>query len=148
MQEVVQRFKKCSEVTDVQPRYPHDIGLVRRGSDRPVPAVSIDPAEHRGAGEWLARGGEDAHAEWRVVEGEGGRVAMLRLSRPAGDLEVILAFDRDDRVEREAVSAAARAGRLAVCATERFARFVDDGETEGVAYVPVRRRDLHDFLTP
>lgn len=60
MQEVVQRFKKCSEVTDVQPRQPHDVGVVRRGSERPVRAVCIEPAEHREAREWFDAGGKGA----------------------------------------------------------------------------------------
>lgn len=135
-------------MTDVEPRYPHDIGIVRPPNlSVAVPIVSIEPDDYPGAPGWLMEASDEATGEWKFREGEDGPVALLRITDPGTDLDVILAFDHADRNERDVVFAAARTGWLAVCDRHRFDELTELSEPEGVAYVSVRREDVHQFLT-
>lgn len=147
MQEVVQRFTKCSEMTDVQPRYPYDLGRIKGVMAQALPVVSIDPDHYPGAAGWLQEGSDDAHTEWRVKETpDGGREVMVRVTDPGTDLDVIIAFDTSDLYHRDTVYAAARTGWLAVCSRDVFEHLTGSHDVEGVSYARVHRDQLHDFL--
>jgi hypothetical protein len=148
VQEVVQRFTKCSEVTDVQPRYPYDIGRISGVMAKALPIVSIEPDDYPGATGWLYEGSDDAHVEWRVKERPEGKEAMVRVTDPGSDLDVILAFDMSDLHHRDTVYAAARTGWLAVCSRDAFEHLTGSHDVQGVSYVRVRREDLHGLLAP
>jgi hypothetical protein len=147
VQEEVQCFTKDSEVTDVVPRYPNEIGRIRIADYGNVPLLAIDPDDWTGAEGFFMSEGEGAEVAWRFQETPEGRSALLTISEAGTDVDIRLVFEGWDRDDKGVLFDAARTGWLAITSVERFSQLMGENEVRGVAVVPVRRDDLHEFLT-